>query len=467
MSLLDVDIAWAYSFVFSAASDLIGMIFIISLVTWQVLLVVIPVLFITRWIQMYYLASARELTRINGTTKAPVMNNAAETALGVVTIRAFNMVERFKEKNLNLIDTDASLFFHTNAAMEWLILRLESLGNIVLFTSALLLVSLPSSSITPGFAGLSLSYALSLTSCQVFMVQWQCNLANFVVSVERIKQYMKLPSEPPGIIDSSRPPVSWPSEGRIQLENLKIRYRPNAPLVLKGINCTFKGGKRVGVVGRTGSGKTTLISALFRLIEPAGGRILIDDLDICNIGLCDLRSKLSIIPQEPTLFKGTIRNNLDPLGLYSDHEIWEALQKCQMGNSFGDLPNQLDSSVSDEGENWSAGQRQLLCLGRVLLRRNRILVLDEATASIDSATDALLQKVIRQEFSNCTVITIAHRVPTVIDSDMVLTLSDGKLAEYDKPAKLMENKSSLFAKLVAEYWSNCSRSSMQNLGDYM
>lgn len=466
MNLLDVDIAWAYSLVLSSSSDLIGMIFIISIVTWQVLVVVIPVLFITRWIQMYYLASARELIRINGTTKAPVMNNAAETALGVVTIRAFNMVERFKEKNLNLIDTDASLFFHTNASMEWLILRLELLGNIVLFTSALLLVSLPSSSITPGFAGLALSYALSLTSCQVFMVQWQCNLANFIVSVERIKQYMNLPSDPLAIIESSRPPVSWPSEGRIQLETLKIRYRPNAPLVLKGINCTFKGGKRVGVVGRTGSGKTTLISALFRLIEPAGGRILIDDLDICNIGLRDLRSKLSIIPQEPTLFKGTIRSNLDPLGLYSDHEIWEALQKCQMGKSFEDLPNQLDSSVSDEGENWSAGQRQLLCLGRVLLRRNRILVLDEATASIDSATDALLQKVIRREFSNCTVITIAHRVPTVIDSDMVLTLSDGKLAEYDNPAKLMENKSSLFAKLVAEYWSNCSRSSMQNLADY-
>ena len=164
---------------------------------------------------MYYLASTRELTRINGTTKAPVMSNAAETALGVVKIRAFNMVERFKEKNLNLIYTDASLFFHTNAAMEWLILRLESLGNIVLFTSALLLISLPSSNITPGFAGLSLSYALSLTSCQVFMVQWKCNLSNFVISMERIKQYMNLPSEPPGIIDSSRPLVSWPSEGRI------------------------------------------------------------------------------------------------------------------------------------------------------------------------------------------------------------------------------------------------------------
>uniref|UniRef100_A0A0C9QRI0 TSA: Wollemia nobilis Ref_Wollemi_Transcript_12757_5054 transcribed RNA sequence n=1 Tax=Wollemia nobilis TaxID=56998 RepID=A0A0C9QRI0_9CONI len=299
-----------------------------------------------------------------------------------------------------------------------------------------------------------------------FFVQWQCNLSNYIVSVERIKQYMNLPSEPPAIIETSRPPVSWPSEGRIQLENLKIRYRPNAPLVLKGINCTFEAGQRVGVVGRTGSGKTTLISALFRLVEPSGGRILIDNLDICTIGLHDLRSKLSIIPQEPTLFKGTVRSNLDPLGLYSDREIWQALQKCQIEKAIRDLPKQLDSSVSDEGENWSAGQRQLFCLGRVLLKRNRILVLDEATASIDSATDALLQKVIREAFHNCTVVTVAHRVPTVIDSNMVLTLSDGKLAEYDKPARLMENKSSLFAKLVAEYWSNCSHRSMRNLSDY-
>eukprot|EP01018_Ginkgo_biloba_P002830 Gb_14727 [translate_table: standard] len=463
MSLLDLDICFALSFVLYAGSDLIGMLFIISIVTWQVLVVAIPVLFITRWIQMYYLASARELIRINGTTKAPVMNNAAETTLGVVTITAFNMVERFKEKNLNLIDTDASLFFHTNVAMEWLILRLELLGNIALFTSAFLLVSLPASSITPGFAGLALSYALSLTSCQVFLVQWQCNLANYVVSVERIKQYMNLPTEPPPIIETNRPPLSWPHKGKIQLEDLKIRYRLNAPLVLKGITCTFEAGKRVGVVGRTGSGKTTLISALFRLVEPVGGRILIDDLNICSIGLHDLRSKLGIIPQEPTLFRGTVRSILDPQGLYSDCEIWEVIQKCQLGTTICDLPNQLDSSVSDEGENWSAGQRQLFCLGCVLLRRSQILVLDEANVSIDSTTDALLQKVIRQEFSNCTMITVAHRVPTVIDSDMVLALSYGNLAEFDKPKRLMENKSLLFAKLVAEYWSNCRRISMQNL----
>ncbi|KAJ0938230.1 putative ABC-type xenobiotic transporter [Helianthus annuus] len=208
---------------------------------------------------------------------------------------------------------------------------------------------------------------------------------------------------------------------------LKLRYRPNAPLVLKGITCTFEEGTRVGVVGRTGSGKTTLITALFRLVEPDSGSILIDGLNISHIGLKDLRMKLSVIPQEPTLFRGSIRTNLDPLGLHSDDEIWKALEKCQLKNTITDLPNLLESSVSDDGENWSAGQRQLFCLGRVLLRRNKILVLDEATASIDSTTDAILQRIIREEFSSCTVITIAHRVPTVIDSDKVMVLSFGML----------------------------------------
>ncbi|KAK4838023.1 hypothetical protein QYF36_010422 [Acer negundo] len=228
---------------------------------------------------------------------------------------------------------------------------------------------------------------------------------------------MNIPPEPPAIVEDNRPPSSWPSKGRIELQELKIRYRPNAPLVLKGITCTFNEGTR-----------------------------------------------LSIIPQEPTLFRGSVRTNLDPLGLYSDDEIWKALEKCQLKTTISSLPNKLDSSVSDEGENWSAGQRQLFCLGRVLLKRNRILVLDEATASIDSATDAILQRIIRQEFSGCTVITVAHRVPTVIDSDMVMVLSFGKLLEYDEPSKLMETKSS-FSKLVAEYWSSCRGNSYQNLSN--
>ncbi|MFS7909530.1 putative ABC-type xenobiotic transporter [Helianthus anomalus] len=239
---------------------------------------------------------------------------------------------------------------------------------------------------------------------------------------------------------------------------IKLRYRPNAPLVLKGITCTFKEGTRVGVVGRTGSGKTTLTTALFRLVEPDSGRILIDGLNICDMGLKDLRMKLSVIPQEPTLFRGSIRTNLDPLELHSDDEIWKALEKCQLKNTITDLPNLLESPVSDNGENWSAGQRQLFCLGRVLLRRNKILVLDEATASIDSATDAILQRIIREEFSSCTVITIAHRVPTVLDSDKVMVLSFGEMVEYSEPSKLME-MDSVFSKLVAEYWASCTKTS--------
>ncbi|CBI35971.3 unnamed protein product, partial [Vitis vinifera] len=464
-SVVDFDIPFSIIFVVAAGLELITTIGIMASVTWQVLFVAIFAMVTANYVQGYYLASARELIRINGTTKAPVMNYAAETSLGVVTIRAFKMVDRFFQNYLELIDTDAKLFFYSNAAIEWLVLRIEMLQNLTLVTAALLLVLLPKGVVVPGLVGLSLSYALALTGSQVFLSRWYCNLSNYIVSVERIKQFMRIPPEPPAIVEGKRPPSSWPSKGRIELQNLKIKYRPNAPLVLKGITCTFKEGTRVGVVGRTGSGKTTLISALFRLVEPESGKILIDGLDICSIGLKDLRMKLSIIPQEATLFKGSIRTNLDPLGLYSDNEIWEALEKCQLKATISSLPNLLDSSVSDEGENWSAGQRQLFCLGRVLLKRNRILVLDEATASIDAATDAILQRIIRQEFLNCTVITVAHRVPTVIDSDMVMVLSYGKLVEYDEPSNLMETNS-FFSKLVAEYWSSRRRNSSQNFNYY-
>ncbi|KAG8369373.1 hypothetical protein BUALT_Bualt14G0004500 [Buddleja alternifolia] len=456
LSVLDFDIPIAFAFVVAASTEMVATIGIMAFVTWQVLFVGIFAMVSSKYIQGYYQKSAGELMRINGTTKAPVMNYASETASGVATIRAFKMVKTFYSNYLKLVDTDAKVFLYSNAALEWLVLRTEALQNLTLFTAAIFLVLTPKGVIAPGIVGLSLSYAFALTGTQVFLTRWYSSLANYIVSVERIKQYMHVTPEPPSVIADKRPPTSWPSNGRIELLDLKIRYRPNAPMVLKGITCTLKEGSRVGVVGRTGSGKTTLISALFRLVEPYHGRITIDGLDICSIGLKDLRLKLSIIPQEPTLFRGSVRTNLDPLSLYSDDEIWKALKKCQLKDTISNLPNLLDSSVSDEGENWSMGQRQLFCLGRVLLRRNKILVLDEATASIDSTTDAILQKIIREEFANCTVITVAHRVPTVIDSDMVMVLSYGKLVEYDEPSKLMETDS-YFSKLVAEYWSSCAR----------
>ncbi|KAL1551646.1 ABC transporter C family member 8-like isoform X1 [Salvia divinorum] len=456
LSVLDFDIPMAFQFVLAASVEIVSTIGIMAYVTWQVLIVGLFAVVSSKYIQGYYQKSAGELMRVNGTTKAPVMNYASETALGVATIRAFGVSDKFFSNYLKLVDRDAKVFLSSNAALEWLVLRTEALQNLTLFTSAIFLVIFPNSYIAPGLVGLSLSYAFALTGTQVFMSRWYSSLANYIVSVERIKQYMNIPPEPPSVIPENRPPASWPQKGRIELLELKIRYRPNAPVVLKGITCTFEEGKRVGVVGRTGSGKTTLISALFRLVEPHGGRILVDGLDICSIGLRDLRLKLSIIPQEPTLFRGSVRTNLDPLGLYSDDEIWKALEKCQLKSTISELPNLLESSVSDEGENWSMGQRQLFCLGRVLLKRNKILVLDEATASIDSNTDAVLQRIIREEFSDCTVITVAHRVPTVIDSDMVLVLSYGTLVEYDEPSRLMEINSA-FSKLVAEYWSSCKK----------
>ncbi|XP_058750304.1 ABC transporter C family member 8-like [Vicia villosa] len=462
LSILDFDIPPSITFVASVAIEVLVVISIMASITWQVLIVAVPAMVASIYFQQYYQATARELIRINGTTKAPVMNFAAETSLGVVTVRAYNMVDRFFQNYLTLVNTDASLFFHSNAAMEWVVLRIEALQSLTVITASLLIILLPHGYVSPGLVGVSLSYAFSLTEAQIFWSRWFSNLSNYIVSVERIKQFIHVPAEPPAIVDNNRPPSSWPSKGRIDLEDLEIRYRPNAPLVLKGITCTFKEGSRVGVVGRTGSGKSTLISALFRLVEPSRGDILIDGMNICSMGLKDLRMRLSIIPQEPTLFKGSIRTNLDPLGMYSDDEIWKAVEKCQLKETISKLPSLLDSSVSDEGGNWSLGQRQLFCLGRVLLKRNRILVLDEATASIDSATDAILQRVIRQEFAECTVITVAHRVPTVIDSDMVMVLSYGKMVEYDEPSKLMDTNSS-FSKLVAEYWSSCKKNSFPNI----
>ncbi|KAK6143026.1 hypothetical protein DH2020_023374 [Rehmannia glutinosa] len=215
-------------------------------------------------------------------------------------------------------------------------------------------------------------------------------------------------------------------EGIISPSKHKIRYAEHLPSVLRNITCTFPGRKKVGVVGRTGSGKSTLIQAIFRIVEPREGSIIIDNVDISKIGLHDLRSRLSIIPQDPTMFEGTVRGNLDPLEQYSDAEIWEALDKCQLGDILRQKPDKLESTVVENGENWSVGQRQLFCLGRALLKKSTILVLDEATASVDSATDGVIQKIISQEFKDRTVVTIAHRIHTVIDSDLVLVLSDGK-----------------------------------------
>ncbi|KAL0719562.1 hypothetical protein Bca4012_068886 [Brassica carinata] len=458
-SAVDLDIPYQFSSLAVAAIQVIGIIGVMSQVSWLVFLVFIPVVAASIWYQRYYIAAARELSRLDGVCKAPLIQHFAETISGSTTIRSFNQELRFRGDNMRLSDGYSRPKFYLAGAVEWLCFRLDMLSSITFAFSLIFLISIPTGIIDPSLAGLAVTYGLNLSTQQAWLMWALCNLENKIISVERILQYASVPSEPPLVIDTKRPEKSWPSHGDVDIRDLQVRYAPHMPLVLRGITCTFKGGLRTGIVGRTGSGKSTLIQTLFRIVEPSAGEIMIDGVNILTIGLHDLRLRLSIIPQDPTMFEGTVRSNLDPLEEYTDDQIWEALDKCQLGDEVRKNEHKLDSSVSENGENWSMGQRQLVCLGRVLLKRSKILVLDEATASVDTATDNLIQKTLKEHFSDCTVITIAHRISSVIDSDMVLLLSNGIIEEYDSPVRLLEDKSSSFAKLVAEYTARSSSSS--------
>ncbi|KAM7275028.1 hypothetical protein ACFE04_016894 [Oxalis oulophora] len=450
-SVLDLEMAMRLGWCAFSIIQLLGTVAVMSQVAWEVFLIFIPVTVVCIWYQQYYIPTARELARLAGIQRAPILHHFAESLAGAATIRAFDQGDRFMDANLSLIDGHSRPWFHNVSAMEWLSFRLNILSNFVFAFSLVILVILPEGLINPSIAGLAVTYGINLNVLQAQVIWNICNAENKMISVERVLQYSNLPSEAPLVIEDSRPPINWPEVGTICFRNLQIRYAEHLPSVLKNISCTFPGRKKVGVVGRTGSGKSTLIQAIFRVVDPREGSIMIDDVDISKIGLYDLRSRLSIIPQDPAMFEGTVRGNLDPLMQYSDSDVWQALDKCQLGNLVRDKEEKLDATVVENGENWSVGQRQLFCLGRALLKKSSILVLDEATASVDSATDNVIQKIISQEFQDRTVVTIAHRIHTVIDSDLVLVLSDGRVAEFDTPGKLLERKNSFFSRLIKEY----------------
>ncbi|KAF9610290.1 hypothetical protein IFM89_021851 [Coptis chinensis] len=457
-SAVDLNIPSQIGSVAFSIIQLVGIIAVMSQVAWQVFAIFVPVIGTCIWYQQYYISTARELARLVGVCKAPLIQHFAESISGSTTIRSFDQESRFTETNLKLMDNYSRPKFYSAGSMEWLCIRLDMLSSLTFAFSLIFLISVPEGTIDPGIAGLAVTYGLNLNMLQAWVIWNLCNLENRIISVERMLQYTSIPSEPPLVIEAHKPNDDWPSEGEIDINDLQVRYAPQMPLVLRGLTCTIPGGMKTGVVGRTGSGKSTLIQTLFRIVEPATGQILIDGLNISTIGLHDLRSRLSIIPQDPTMFEGTVRSNLDPLEEHTDEQIWEALDKCQLGNEVRKKEGKLDSTVTENGENWSMGQRQLVCLGRVLLKRSKVLVLDEATASVDTATDNLIQQTLRQHFSNSTVITIAHRITSVIDSDMVLLLDNGLIMEYDSPSKLLEDKSSLFSKLVAEYTARSNSS---------
>uniref|UniRef100_A0A672K2N0 Canalicular multispecific organic anion transporter 1-like n=1 Tax=Sinocyclocheilus grahami TaxID=75366 RepID=A0A672K2N0_SINGR len=401
------------SWIFSILGVL-GTLFVICLATPIFIAVVVPMAVVYYFVQRFYVPTSRQLRRLDSVSRSPIYSHFGETISGLSVIRAYGHQQRFLKQNEDTIDQNLKSVYPWFVSNRWLAMRLECLGNLVVFFAALFAV-ISRDSLNSGLVGLSISYALSMTQILNWLVRMTSELETNIVAVERVREYAEIKNEAPWIT-SNRPPDDWPTAGNIRFDNYKVRYRPELELILHGITCDIASTEKIGIVGRTGAGKSSLTNCLFRIIEASEGRILIDGIDISTLGLHDLRSRLTIIPQDPVLFSGTLRMNLDPFEKSSDEEIWTVLELAHLKDYVRGLPTGLQHEVSEGGENLSVGQRQLLCLARALLRKSRILILDEATAAVDLETDDLIQNTLRTEFSHCTVLTIAHRLSTILDS---------------------------------------------------
>uniref|UniRef100_A0A8B9SEE7 Multidrug resistance-associated protein 1 n=1 Tax=Apteryx owenii TaxID=8824 RepID=A0A8B9SEE7_APTOW len=378
--------------------DVIGTILVITSASPLFVVVVIPLGYLYFTIQRYYIASSRQIRRLAGASHSPVISHFSETLLGGSTIRAFGHQESFIRKNNDVVYENLVYFYNNIISNRWLSVRLEFLGSLMVFFAALFVV-LAGNTVNSSTVGLSISYALNIIQSLNFWVRKACEIETNAVSIERVCEYTKMDKEEPWIM-SKRPPMGWPERGIVEFINYKAQYRKDLGLALNNVSFQTRSKEKVGIVGRTGAGKSTLTNCLFRVLEGSGGKIIIDGIDISTIGLHDLRGNLNIIPQDPILFSGTLQSNLDPLEKHSDLELWEALELCNLKDFVQSLPKKLLHEISEGGENLSVGQRQLVCLARVLLRKTKILVLDEATASVDTETDNLVQSTIRREFYN-------------------------------------------------------------------
>ncbi|KAF9306091.1 Multidrug resistance-associated protein 1 [Mortierella antarctica] len=430
-------------------------------------------------VQHYYLHVSRAVKRIFHTARSPIFQHFSETLGGVSTLRAMQQEARFIAENAARVDAHTNVHVAYLYCIRWVEVRLDSMSAVIIFLATASFVY-SRDTIDPAAAGLALSFALTITQSVNWLIRRWCELLNLLVNVERLREYTELQTEAPE--ESSKAglvlvPSSWPHQGRIVFEHYSTRYREGLDLVLKDISITVENGEKVGIVGRTGAGKSSLTLALFRMIEAAnspwakatskfhrsveeeshltehdhdeenhldGGRIMIDGVDISTIGLHDLRRQIAIIPQDPVLFAGPIRDNLDPFHECTDLALWEALERAHLKRHIQTLPGGLAFEVAQNGENFSVGQRSLICLARALLRQTKILVLDEATSAVDVETDELIQKTIRHEFRDRTILTIAHRIKTVMDSDKILVLEQGRVAEYAEPKVLLQQQESLF-----------------------
>ncbi|XP_075021177.1 multidrug resistance-associated protein 1 isoform X6 [Calonectris borealis] len=419
--------------------NVIGACIIILLATPIAAVIIPPLGLVYLFVQRFYVATSRQLKRLESVSRSPVYSHFNETLLGVSVIRAFEEQKRFIKQNDMKVDENQKAYYPSIVANRWLAVRLEYVGNCIVLFAALFAV-IARNKLSAGLVGLSVSYSLQITAYLNWLVRMSSELETNIVAVERVKEYAEMEKEAEWSIEQTAPASTWPEEGKVEFRGYGLRYREDLDLVLKNINVTINGGEKIGIVGRTGAGKSSLTLGLFRINEAAEGEIIIDGINIAKIGLHDLRFKITIIPQDPILFSGSLRMNLDPFDQHSDEDIWRSLELAHLKNFVSSLPDKLNHECAEGGENLSVGQRQLVCLARALLRKSKILVLDEATAAVDLETDKLIQQTIKSQFEECTVLTIAHRLNTIMDYTRVLVLDRGEVVECGSPDHLLQEK---------------------------
>ncbi|KAL7992145.1 hypothetical protein Chor_016401 [Crotalus horridus] len=441
---------------------------VISYVTPVFLIALVPLAVICYFTQKYFRVASRDLQQLDDSTQLPLLSHFSETVEGLTTIRAFRYESRFKQKLLEYTDSNniASLFL--TAANRWLEVRMakayhtkrailiqhaifmEYIGAcVVLIAAVTSITSSLKNNLSSGLVGLGLTYALMVSNYLNWMVRNLADMELQLGAVKRLNGLIKTEAENyEGLLSPAQIPQNWPDQGEIQIQNLSVRYDSTLKPVLKHVSAHISPGQKIGICGRTGSGKSSFSLAFFRMVDAFEGRIIIDGIDIAKLPLQTLRSRLSIILQDPILFSGTIRFNLDPEKKCTDSTLWEALEIAQLKHVVKALPGGLDAIVTEGGENFSQGQRQLFCLARAFVRKTSILIMDEATASIDMATENILQKVVMTAFADRTVVIIAHRVHTILNADMIIVMKRGVILEYDKPEILLEKEDSVFASFV-------------------
>ncbi|KAK0746383.1 P-loop containing nucleoside triphosphate hydrolase protein [Schizothecium vesticola] len=463
-NVVDSQLANTMSFGTSSLLGLVGVVIAGIFVSPYTILISFALLSICLYYGILYLDAARPVKRLESTAKSPVFEQFGSALAGVATIRGFNKAEVYIERMYRKLDNSSVMTWHLFLFNRWMGWRMACVGSFFATFVSILILATPG--IDSALAGFALAFALEFSASVMWTVRLYANVELNMNAAERIIEYTELPTEP---LDGKKPPAAWPTEGRIEVEDLVVAYASDLPPVLKGVTFSVNRNERIGVVGRTGAGKSSLTLALFRFVEARSGSIHIDGQDISKINLHDLRSRLAIIPQDPVLFSGTIRSNLDPFHHHTDAELRDSLDRVHLLTDSGAITptpttsptlasnakninifNNLDSPIAEGGLNLSQGQRQLLCLARAIVSRPRVMVLDEATSAVDMHTDGLIQRSIREEFTDATLLVIAHRLSTIADFDRILVLSDGRVAEFGSPRELWDVEGGVFRGMCDE-----------------